>query len=267
LLKQLNKGTLRAPKKNSRERTPGSFFETTDKIGCMAPRPPKGLEHYPGSKWGNGVYQTIINQIPPHEHYVEGCLGSGAILLNKRLASSTVGNDCNRSIIKHWKRPWPLHTIFTVAAVQEVLESLSGNGSETFVYIDPPYPKFSRRSQIDLYKYEMSDKDHRVLLKRVLKVDFNCMISTYPNQLYEEMLIGWRKISFITAVHGAIATEVLYMNYPEPDELHDYRYIGVDCWDRQRIKRKIKARVHTLSKLPVQERNAILHELQKLSTQ
>jgi site-specific DNA-adenine methylase len=35
---------------------------------------------YPGGKNSDGTYQFIINHIPPHETYIEGFLGSGAII-------------------------------------------------------------------------------------------------------------------------------------------------------------------------------------------
>jgi site-specific DNA-adenine methylase len=48
---------------------------------------------YPGGKNGSGVYQQIINQIPPHEIYVEPFLGGGAILRMKKPAAKSICND------------------------------------------------------------------------------------------------------------------------------------------------------------------------------
>ena len=45
---------------------------------------------YPGGKNGAGIYQRIINHMPPHKTYIEAFLGSGAVLRNKRLCQ------------KHW---------------------------------------------------------------------------------------------------------------------------------------------------------------------
>ncbi|MFV0591542.1 MAG: hypothetical protein ACK5M7_09170 [Draconibacterium sp.] len=45
---------------------------------------------YKGSKNGNGTYQTIINQIPPHEVYSEWFAGSAAIYFNKLAANTTI---------------------------------------------------------------------------------------------------------------------------------------------------------------------------------
>jgi len=42
---------------------------------------------YPGGKGGSGVYQKIINLIPPHDVYIETHLGGGSIM---RLARENV---------------------------------------------------------------------------------------------------------------------------------------------------------------------------------
>lgn len=52
--------------------------------------------------------------------------------------------------------------------------------------------------------------------------------------------------------------ECIYMNYDKPARLHEYTYLGLDCWDRQRIKRKIERFVNKLRGLPDHEREAIL---------
>ena len=41
---------------------------------------------YPGGKAGAGVWQRIINQMPPHRLYVEPFVGAGAVLRAKRPA-------------------------------------------------------------------------------------------------------------------------------------------------------------------------------------
>ena len=35
---------------------------------------------YPGGKSGSGVYQQLINLMPPHKIYIEAFLGGGAIM-------------------------------------------------------------------------------------------------------------------------------------------------------------------------------------------
>jgi hypothetical protein len=57
---------------------------------------------------------------------------------------------------------------------------------------------------------------------------------------------------------GTLATEYLWMNYPEPDSLHDYSYLGDNYRERERIKRKKTRWVNRLKKLDRLERKAIL---------
>ena len=60
---------------------------------------------------------------------------------------------------------------------------------------------------------------------------------------------------------GELRIECLYCNYPAPEELHDYRYLGENFTERQRIRRKIIRHIKKLKNLPVLERNAILEAL------
>jgi DNA adenine methylase len=57
---------------------------------------------YPGGKSGAGVYQQIINQIPPHRVYIEPFLGGGAVLLHKRPAIVSIGIDSDAAVVDKW---------------------------------------------------------------------------------------------------------------------------------------------------------------------
>jgi site-specific DNA-adenine methylase len=54
---------------------------------------------YPGGKGGAGVYQAIINQMPPHDVYIEPFLGAGAVMRRKRPASVNLGIDIDPAVI------------------------------------------------------------------------------------------------------------------------------------------------------------------------
>lgn len=54
---------------------------------------------YPGGKAGAGVYQRIINLMPPHEVYVEPFLGGGAVMRLKRPARLNIGVDLNPNVV------------------------------------------------------------------------------------------------------------------------------------------------------------------------
>jgi len=54
---------------------------------------------YPGGKGGDGVYQRLISMIPPHEVYIEGCLGGGAILKHKQPARVSLAFDLDTAAL------------------------------------------------------------------------------------------------------------------------------------------------------------------------
>jgi len=65
---------------------------------------PEGLADYPGAKGGEGVYHTIISQMPPHETYIEPFVGAGAVLRFKRPAVCSIAIDADAMVIGYWQR-------------------------------------------------------------------------------------------------------------------------------------------------------------------
>lgn len=193
---------------------------------------------YPGGKSGAGVYQTIINQIPPHEVYIEAFAGGGAILRLKRPAVSSIAIDIDPAGLDSLRQKSPLSTIFKNCDAVPFLRDYSWSGKE-FVYCDPPYLMDTRSTKRRLYRYEFStEKEHRSLLSCLQTIPADVMISGYPNALYDGVLSRWRKITFSARTRRGMATECLWMNYPEPALLHDYRYLGRSFRERERIKRR-----------------------------
>lgn len=222
------------------------------------------FNHYPGGKNVNGTYQKIINLIPPHDIYVEGCVGGGAILQRKRPASITIANDCDPQIyaawIKYMMDGLEARNIDVLELIDELVVMVFA-GERIFLYLDPPYPKETRSTNKQIYLFDSTPELHKSILSGIIKVNYNCMISTYPNKLYKDVLGSdpdWYLYEYESTTRGSVKTEQLWMNYPQPTELHDYQYLGKDCWDRQRIKRKINTKIATLLKLPVLERQAII---------
>lgn len=125
-----------------------------------------------------------------------------------------------------------------------------------FVYLDPPYLMETRRGG-DLYRYEL--KDHGRLIKTALELPCPVMISGYWSEQYAAAFQDWRHIT-VNAVDrcGNVREEWVWMNYPEPIELHDDRYFGRTANDRYKSKLKISRMVARLKSMSHSERSAVI---------
>jgi hypothetical protein len=155
-----------------------------------------------------------------------------------------------------------IHTdgIAWLAAAHDTLRA-----DDALVYCDPPYLLHTRRRHRPIYRYELSDADHVRLLDIITRLPCRVMISGYYSDLYASVLFDWRVLSFQARTRGGtMATEYVWMNYPEPLELHDYRYLGCDFRERERIKRKKLRWVARLSRMDALERHAMMSALAEL---
>jgi hypothetical protein len=126
------------------------------------------------------------------------------------------------------------------------------------VYCDPPY-MHETRGRTDLYRYEMDDWQHAPLPDIIERLPCPVMLSGYWTERYAAALQHWNSVTFETLTRaGRIATEWLWFNFPEPVALHNYRYLGEDFRERERIKRKQKRWVNRLHIMPTLERRALL---------
>lgn len=212
---------------------------------------------YFGGKNLNGVYQTLINQIPPHRVYIELYMGSGAILNKKRLAEKNIGVDLDGSVLRGVNLS---NVEYYCEDALEFLNMYSFRGDE-FVYADPPYLHSSRKSK-NRYRYEC-DENHHIKLLHILKsLPCNVMISGYLTKLYETQLFDWRAIQYKTRDRsGAMLAEYAWMNYSEPQQLHDYSYLGSDFRERERIKRKHHRLKKKIQNLPEKEKLYLINEV------
>lgn len=224
---------------------------------------------YYGGKSGAGVYQKIINQIPPHHVFISGCLGYCGIMRRKRPAPINFGFDLDAEIIQKWNgipHPPEHRWYFQEQDILSLLESLSDPNNpirshialfndQVFIYLDPPYLLESRSDARTRYKYEFLPMDHQRLVATVRTLTCRVAISHYPTPLYDQLLEeGWRHIDFQATTRRGVATERLYMNYPEPQALHDYSYLGGDYKERERIKLKFERWKKNLGQLTPLER-------------
>jgi len=179
--------------------------------------------HYQGGK--GGVFQKLINLMPPHEVYIETHLGGGAVMRNKRAAGSNIGIEIDPEVVEMWTKVHPIGFELIHDDAINYLNNYRFTGKE-LVYCDPPYLRETRKKCERLYKYEYSREQHTELLEVLKSLPCMVMISGYESTLYKESLKGWHTHSFRAACHHGVATEWLWMNYRDPVELHDYRYLG-----------------------------------------
>lgn len=222
---------------------------------------------YYGGKAGCGVYQAIINQMPPHRTYVEAFAGGAAILRLKRPALASIAIDADPGVRDQlMARPdLPPKTEILCMDALDYLELAPHpmKRPDSLLYCDPPYLLETRSSKRDRYNVEMTEAlDHRRLLAALRRLPCMVAISGYCNPLYQLALADWRLVTYTGVTRRGPREECLWMNYPEPAALHDYRYLGKDYRERERINRKRKTWRRRLAEMPALERYAILAELE-----
>lgn len=208
---------------------------------------------YPGGKGQAGVYQKIINMMPPHDVYIETHVGGGNILERKKLARSSIVIDADAAVISRYQDFPGVTAIHGDAA--GFLQSYPFTGRE-LIYSDPPYVMSTRRGG-KIYRHEYTDADHAQLVSLLLTVKASVMISGYRNAIYDDALQHWRRVDFQAMTRQGPAIESVWMNF-EPVLLHDYQYLGENFRERERIKRKQQRWRDRLAALPPAERKAML---------
>lgn len=133
-----------------------------------------------------------------------------------------------------------------------------GVGSRTFVYADPPYPMTTRIKR-RLYAHEMTEDQHRELLRVVTNLPCYVMLHSYPSELYRNALADWRTWTYRAMTRGGkLATEQVWCNYPAPHVLHDYRWLGRSKREREKLARRRRNLLRWLADLPERERQQLL---------
>lgn len=247
---------------------------------------------YPGGKNGAGVYQKIINQMPKHRLYIEPFLGSGAIFKMKKPAEISLLSDADYMALQNFcididfsidRRSVDKFIIFSYnenqlgirnSSALEAFESLRpykniypglSLGLDVLIYADPPYIAAECTPGRPLYKFDMPFADqHEEFLAEFVALPCMKMISHYKCALYDDMLTGWRQISYNSPTRGGWKTDTLYMSFPEPVELHDYQYLGDTYRKREKIKIKRQNWERKITNMPVLERSLLFEVMDNI---
>lgn len=201
--------------------------------------------------------------MPAHSFYGEVFVGEGKIIRTKLPAVRNVVIDADAGVTKNFAR-----ILTSNPALAAATEIICGDTlailpkltlpDDAVIYCDPPY-LLSTRTSRHRYKFEMSDDDHAQLLTLLQAMKCRVMISGYPSALYSARLKAWRCISYRTRTRGRTLTECLWLNFPEPTELHDWRFAGRDFRERLKLKRQATRWLNRLDKMPSLQKGYLLN--------
>ena len=97
------------------------------------------------------------------------------------------------------------------------------DAEDVLFYCDPPYlPETRNGGKADTYRHEMGVEDHVELLGVLRACQGQVVLSGYPSALYDERLVGWRKVCMKARSHvsnsGETRVEVLWIKSHKADE-------------------------------------------------
>lgn len=224
------------------------------------------MKNCPGGKGQSGVVQRIIGQMPPHSVYVEPFVGSGRVFRAKRPALSTILIDANAAEVAKVGDAAGVKAIVgdALKVLPDLFQCLP---PDAVVYCDPPYLHSTRTKRLLYGANEMTDEDHATLLAALLQARCRVLISGYPSALYSSQLHGWRCLEYDTMTRGGKRRECLWCNFPEPVELHDWRYAGFDFRQRFALKRFVRRWLDRIEAMPGRRRGYVLNELNEAISQ
>lgn len=222
------------------------------------------MNSYPGGKSGAGVFQRLINLIPPHDVLVVPFAGHCGVVQNIRPADQTIVIDRDERVC-HWWDTWRrsrrgrsieihhgdgiefLRYRFDATAFRArgpgparcsaaATPKAASKYSNVFVFCDPPYVMTSRSGGA-IYRYEMNLNQHADLLAVVNAISVNVMLCGLPSALYADRL-KWPSVPNRVPTRRGIQNELVWMNYQIGDRLHDHQYLGSCRRSRERIRRR-----------------------------
>jgi hypothetical protein len=211
--------------------------------------------------------------MPPHQVYIEAFVGGGAVLRHKAPAPCSIVIDADVEVARCWSTIAAASD--SAGASQAPLTAIHGDGihflrhypftGQELVYCDPPYLRATRRGG-RLYRHEMTDRQHQALLDVLAGLPVPFLLCGYRSAMYGDAADrhGWGRIDFTAMTRRGPVDESLWLNFEPPAERHDYRYLGTNFRERERIKRKQIRWRAKLGKMPRAEQLAMIEVLTRL---
>ncbi len=202
-----------------------------------------------------GLAQAVINEIPPHERFIE-IARRPLIVWRIRPAATTVVVVPPALIDGGYRTAYP-----GVEIVDEPPSTYlaAGRWSRTdFIYCDPAAA--IRPDDADRWEdlvLQLQNTAARVMVKLT-------KTGPYPVAAVCVELATWRRLDLYQCRGRQKPNwNTLFMNYDRPAELHDYRHLGHDYRSRERIRKRIVGWQRRLDELPMHELVAILAGLKR----
>jgi len=225
--------------------------------------------NYPGGKNAGGTWQWLAGLMPMHVRYAEPFAGSFAIGRRKAPALESVAIDRDAAVCEWLRRlDMPGLAVRRGCGIKWLEYSLDTLDEDWLVYLDPPYLPATRVKK-KIYRYELTERDHRRLLAVVQQLRCPVMLSGYDHALYRRQLADWQRHERRVTTRGSPRTEVVWCNFEPPGSAH--ACAGDAAWrlpvagrnfrERERIKRLARRWRANFVRRPESERQIILATL------
>lgn len=243
---------------------------------------------YLGSKGGDGVWQRIAAEIPPHDLLIVPFAGQCALSRKLQPAPKRLLFDLDVRVCDFWDDVQQrddadlacynqngieyLEAIVSACDSEELMafpkwaapefesqvEQLEWVDQRVVIYCDPPYLVSTRTSAESRYRHDMTDAEHERLLSVIRRLPCRVIISGYDSQLYRERLSDWRLVTFNATTRGKskVRTECLWSNREQPSVTHMPVMVGTDKRQREKLKRRherIEAKAARIAPSDVQQ--------------
>jgi DNA adenine methylase len=193
----------------------------------------------------NAVYEPAFNQVEQARRTIfKSFAGHGSDSIHRkkptdngmftRISTSKAPtgfrSDSNRSgttPAHDWAR-WPEHIgAFCERLQGVVIENRPAikvieqyDKEDALIYVDPPYPRNTRKHKYHGYRHEMTEEEHKKLAQVLRSVHGMVIVSGYACDLYDQELYpDWRRCEKHTRTYGKGegATEVLWISPNTPE--------------------------------------------------
>jgi hypothetical protein len=246
-------------------------------------------DSYFGGKAGAGVWQTIVNRIPPHDCLIVPFAGHCAVSRFIRPCRRLILCDADPEVCTWWDSRLPDHgeihhcdgieflrfhfgltarastdpatpAAAAPAGVDESGGEVLGFPTDRIVvFCDPPY-HLETRTSATRYRCDFDAADQVRYLEVATRIPAAVLACGYRHQDLDAAFRDWSRTDYQAMTRGGLRTESLWQNF-ETTDLHDWRHYGADKREREKLKRRERSIIGKLRAMPGPERRRLLAAL------